>query len=137
MFQSWLYVSHSVGWESTAKERLAQLDVQCRQHNASVGVTGVLLFTGRYFAQLLEGPTPAVDHLRQKISKDLRHQEVTTLMTKTVAERSCEQWSFVTVFNQSTFIERIVAQTIEGDVRRDRTSSNKVLRLLVEYGRVD
>jgi hypothetical protein len=46
------------------------------ERNASLGVTGVLCFSGDHFAQLLEGEADALEQLMQSIRGDARHQVV-------------------------------------------------------------
>ena len=59
-----------------------------RVRNATAGITGVLLFTGLDFAQLIEGDPQAVRHLWQRIVADDRHRDPLAL----IDERSPERW---------------------------------------------
>lgn len=51
-----------------------------RQRNAALGVTGILLFDGVHFVQLLEGPEAAVTSLYDSIKRDDRHCNVVQLL---------------------------------------------------------
>ena len=42
--------------------------------NAELNVTGLLCFSGEHFAQILEGPAPAIASLMDAIRTDPRHQ---------------------------------------------------------------
>ena len=59
-----------------------------RVHNAPVGITGILLFTGQDFAELLEGPPTSVAHLWSRIRADERHCDLVTLFD----ERAQSPW---------------------------------------------
>lgn len=50
-----------------------------RARNPVLGVTGVLLFDGERFCQLLEGPTATLDPLLAQIERDARHRQVRVL----------------------------------------------------------
>ena len=44
------------------------------RRNAELGVTGLLCFSGEHFAQILEGPSAALETLMTAIRADSRHQ---------------------------------------------------------------
>lgn len=53
---------------------------KARVRNASLNVTGILLFDGSHFVQLLEGPPQAVEALFDTIQRDPRHGSVVRLL---------------------------------------------------------
>jgi len=61
-------------------------------HNKEVGVTGMLLYRGGNFLQVLEGPEQAVDARFKVIEQDARHHQVMILLKRPVTERQFEQW---------------------------------------------
>jgi hypothetical protein len=50
-----------------------------RTRNAAHGIGGCLLFDGRHFCQLIEGPQPAVAALWCRIGSDARHCDIALL----------------------------------------------------------
>lgn len=64
-----------------------------RRNNASVDVTGALMFNAGCFAQVLEGPRPAVEHTFERIQQDPRHGDVSVLSFGPVAGRAFDRWS--------------------------------------------
>ncbi|WP_280153096.1 BLUF domain-containing protein [Piscinibacter sp. XHJ-5] len=64
-----------------------------RAHNASAGITGVLIFTDGVFLQLLEGGRNAVSALYNKITRDARHHDVVLLSYDEVPERRFSGWA--------------------------------------------
>jgi hypothetical protein len=63
-----------------------------RANNAVYDVTGLLIyFGGRYF-QLLEGPREAVMRLVQRIRRDTRHGNLTILSAEPVEARAFPGW---------------------------------------------
>lgn len=65
---------------------------QSRRHNGRSDITGVLLFTGGCFAQLIEGPAPALQALMARIEADPRHGQVRRLLDRDVDERHFAGW---------------------------------------------
>jgi hypothetical protein len=64
-----------------------------RRNNPRLDVTGCLLFSGRCFAQVLEGDEKVVQQLASRISSDPRHAELRFLFETRRAEREYGDWS--------------------------------------------
>ncbi len=62
-------------------------------HNPSVGVTGVLCFSGEVFLQVLEGGRSQVSALYNRIACDPRHHDVVLLSFDEIAERRFAGWA--------------------------------------------
>jgi hypothetical protein len=83
---------------STASEELGAadldriLDVSAR-NNSEKGITGLLLYAGGSFMQVLEGDETAVDTIFRQILQDPRHRDITVLDRAPIAERSFARWS--------------------------------------------
>ena len=63
-----------------------------RQNNERSGITGMLLYRDGNFLQVLEGPSPAVDELIDKIKRDTRHHGVILMSRRGVQERQFAEW---------------------------------------------
>jgi hypothetical protein len=63
-----------------------------RQRNERLGITGMLLYRGGNFLQVLEGPAAAVDQLIDKIKKDPRHRGVILMSRKAIEDRQFGDW---------------------------------------------
>jgi hypothetical protein len=61
-------------------------------HNRAVGITGLLLFNGLNFLQVLEGPAAAVEALFGRIVEDPRHSGVALLKREPIEAPSYPQW---------------------------------------------
>jgi hypothetical protein len=77
-----LYVSRStIPADSPALERdISQILSVSYMNNEKVGITGLLLFSGGFFCQLVEGPEAAVDDTFSRVENDSRHSEIKVLM---------------------------------------------------------
>jgi len=78
--------------EFTPSELTNMLDVS-RRHNATVGVTGMLLYAQYSFFQVLEGEQEQVDRLMQLIRQDQRHKSIAIIIREPIAQRSFGDWS--------------------------------------------
>jgi hypothetical protein len=93
--QNWLYVSEAVMPKENAAAEVAEIVQVSRRRNASLGVTGGLLYTGKRFSQLIEGSGDAVAELRRTIEADSRHRKVTTLCYGGSTKQLFRGWSLV------------------------------------------
>lgn len=64
-----------------------------RANNARAGVTGMLLYRGGNFMQVIEGERDAVEELYRRIEADPRHHTTTVLLRETIPERRFSGWS--------------------------------------------
>jgi hypothetical protein len=68
-----------------------------QKNNAAVGVTGALMFTDGYFAQVLEGRRQDVERTFERIQLDERHGEVQLLSFEPAPARMFSGWSMAFV----------------------------------------
>jgi Sensors of blue-light using FAD len=85
-------------YSSAASADFSAADLQSvlrasRQHNLSVGVTGMLLFEGTSFLQILEGESSNLDSLYERICSDRRHTNHVLLLREPIDNRSFGTWT--------------------------------------------
>jgi len=78
MLSTIIYRSHIS--DEVPLKTLAKLAVEANKVNESHNVTGILLFNGTHFFQLLEGPEDAVLAIYEGICRDPRHHNLVELM---------------------------------------------------------
>ena len=61
--------------------------------NALIGITGLLMFDGEYFLQILEGPVGSISTLFELIKVDKRHVNVVKIMNEAIPRRRFDSWS--------------------------------------------
>jgi Sensors of blue-light using FAD len=88
---SLVYVSSATNPFSDAQ--LRGLLEQSRVANQARDITGVLLYKGGNFMQLLDGEESAVRNLYRKISLDTRHQGSMILLAANESQRLSSDWS--------------------------------------------
>ncbi|WP_024297313.1 phosphate-starvation-inducible PsiE family protein [Methylomicrobium lacus] len=64
-----------------------------RLNNACLGVSGMLLYTGEAFIQVLEGEEKVVDDLVADIKKDPRHKDFRIIERKKINTREYAEWT--------------------------------------------
>ena len=74
-------------------DELHQLALQAQQRNAEKELSGLLLYSGEYFLQILEGEYTILNSLFQKISMDDRHNAIQVLLGAPAKERMFPNWS--------------------------------------------
>jgi len=89
MLSQYLYISTAPNLSREDVESI--LDASAR-NNPERGITGLLLYNGRNFLQLLEGEESALVALMVRIGNDPRHTGVSILERKAVETRACPNW---------------------------------------------
>ena len=97
MIFRWFYISTSRLAEDESDELVADIVRDSIPRNRKLQVTGALLFTGRHFAQYLEGPATSVDTLQRIILDDLRHEDIRTIAEGAYPCRRFVTWSLAYV----------------------------------------
>jgi hypothetical protein len=91
MLYSLIYVSSAVRAFTAA--HLRELLVVCEKNNRRDQVSGMLLYKGGNFMQVLEGPESSVRDTHRRIRADVRHDGLITLMEGPQALRQFPAWS--------------------------------------------
>jgi hypothetical protein len=74
------------------EEEILEILHVARLNNEKLDITGMLLYRGGNFLQVLEGPSGAVDTVLQKIKRDPRHQGIILMSRKKIEERLFGDW---------------------------------------------
>jgi Sensors of blue-light using FAD len=135
MAYSLLYVSKTLLQLPQAEAQVAEIVALSRSRNARLGVTGALVATSTYFAQLLEGPPKAVAELMESIDADARHMRVRIIRTAE-EDRRFPDWSMVYT-GYAGFVDRHIAPFFShlppGDAAHLAT---RLVALMEEYARL-
>ena len=129
-----LYVSTASILEDRREAALERIVEQATSANTRAGLTGALMFSGNRFAQMLEGPSNALDALMERIAADPRHCEVTILFHGAVAK--CQFKSFSLVYSgSSVFVSRSISLPLARAKRGAPPELENLIRLMVEFSR--
>ena len=85
-----IYISTASGLSAAEIERLVE---SAQRNNTEREITGFLLYNGRNFLQLIEGPKASLMSLMATLARDPRHSGMLTLIDEPIEERSCPHWT--------------------------------------------
>jgi hypothetical protein len=74
-------------------------------NNKKLNLTGILLFDGQYFFQVLEGDQGDVNSLLKTIKKDERHKDIQTISSRPIAARLFPKWSMELIDPSNDFFQ--------------------------------
>jgi len=116
--QQLFYISRSLA----RPDELDGLLRLARELNERRDVTGVLLYTGGHFAQLLEGPAAALAETMAAIRRDRRHEAIHELLAEPIAQRRCGDWSmaFVSTPGADDLIQHLLTGPLVAPERAQR-----------------
>ncbi len=72
---------------------LADIHQVARHLNALDGITGLLVFDGRRFLQIVEGGEEAIDNLVERLRRDARHSAIEIRDERFVEARAFPDWA--------------------------------------------
>ncbi|MCK1367323.1 BLUF domain-containing protein [Bradyrhizobium sp. 62] len=124
MFATWLYVSSS-SLGQNADAEIANIRSIAEARNHELGLTGVLLFSGRHFAQFLEGAEANLDIMKGSIGSDDRHTGLVTLQADPVEKRRYGRWALA--YSGATHIDGVLADALR------KNDGGKLLRYMDEF----
>lgn len=89
----WQYIYVSIAKRTFGKEDINELLRKSRRNNERRNITGILLYHGNSFFQVLEGREEQLEALYKTICVDPRHDHVTRLMVDEIPHRVFGHWS--------------------------------------------
>lgn len=133
---TWVYVSEASFQGASADAAVDEIANFSRRRNQHLNVTGALLFTGRRFAQWLEGPEKSIADLRQSISRDTSHRLITTICFQHDRPRLFQGWSLA-YSGPSRYIARLLDGVELGTDGSMAAVSDDLMRLFAEFAQVE
>lgn len=125
MLVSLLYVSASTLPAEGRERAIDEIVTISNARNAPLAVTGALISTPAHFAQILEGPEPAVDELMASILADSRHRAVDVIETGPLVQRWFPDWSLAHSGDSAT-LGAYIAPILTGDLNARERSEHAV-----------
>lgn len=87
-----LLVYRSRSTHQLKKEKVVAMSKHFALRNRERNITGMLVFDGEYFMQVLEGPRQKISALYELIQSDPRHEEVVTVLDEPIYRRTFDDW---------------------------------------------
>ena len=100
----------SLTYTSLARLDLTARDIEAihrtaRDVNSIEGITGLLIFNGTHFLQIVEGSPLAIDDLVERLRRDPRHSGIEIRDQRSIDERSFPDWSMELVRVSAGYFE--------------------------------
>ena len=100
----------SVTYTSLARLDLQTSDLEdihrtAREANVLEGITGLLVFNGTHFLQIIEGSETAIEELVERLRKDPRHTGFEVRDKRKVEARSFPDWSMELVRVNASYFQ--------------------------------
>jgi EAL domain-containing protein (putative c-di-GMP-specific phosphodiesterase class I) len=95
--QLYQLIYKSIACDDLNDDELESLCQTSIANNAAHEITGVLLFDGLNFLQVLEGRFTPLTQLMSIIEQDSRHQKIVTLIKEPIAKREFANWSMTLI----------------------------------------
>lgn len=131
MLSMLIYVSRVKMTGMDAEAEVARIAARSAERNVAAGVTGALIFTESYFAQLLEGRLWRLDQLFSRLSVDHRHSEIRVLRREPISTRRFSDWSMAYA-GRASYCNRFVARYFDDFESRAPERDALALRELMQ-----
>ena len=121
MLSQYLYISTA---PPLGREAVDAILATSARNNPARGITGLLLFNGRNFLQLLEGDESEIATLMERINADARHSGVSVLDRRGIDARTCPDWAMKRVLiaesiaSRREMLERDLPEGLDPEVRK-------------------
>jgi hypothetical protein len=89
-------------------------------HNPGHGITGVLLFDGAFFLQVIEGTLASVEDLYEAIARDLRHEAIELIDFLPTETRDYADFSMAYLEvseNRFPALQHVMSRAVQGSVQ--------------------
>jgi len=106
-----LYISESRIEQANVELSVADIVASAQIRNLKLGLTGALLFTGVYFAQILEGPPNSIAQLMGSLRDDVRHKKIVIIDQSPIQARRFGDWKMA-YHGPSQFVSRHVVRLL-------------------------
>lgn len=125
-----IYVSSAA--DTLTADDLQAIVATAQRNNAAREITGVLLFNGLNFLQVLEGPRRQVEQLYTQITMDRRHVSVGKVLDEAMEERLFSKWPMAHRLEKTKHLPGAVASADLSDVL-DREMPANVKRVINNF----
>lgn len=101
-----------------------QILASSQRNNPTRGLTGLLLWNGRNFLQLLEGPRAELLSLLSRLAQDPRHAGIARLEDLAIEAPDCPEWAMERIYlaadvdERRSHLEARLPATLDAGVRR-------------------
>lgn len=133
MIVSLTYVSESVPEGPVLASEIQAIIEVSRQRNMALDVTGALIATPKYFAQILEGRRASIDELMRSILRDPRHRNLIVVDVAEIEHRRFRHWTMA-YCGYASYVNRQI-QPLIANPEDAGTALRKLTDLMLEFAK--
>jgi hypothetical protein len=121
LLRSLIYTS--VASAGLSDEAVVDIHNSARAFNGLDGISGLLVFNGERFLQIIEGSEDAIEDLLRRLRADPRHTEVTVVEDRPIEKRSFSGWQMALArvsrgpFEPRDDIDKLLPETVSAEIR--------------------
>lgn len=132
-----LFVSRSLLGRAEQPCEFDAIVATTMRNNGWLKLSGALVSSGDWFAQLIEGPEESVDLMVDRIAADPRHTGMRVVCRTRRHERRLPAWR-VAYSGQSRFVESAIESVVEAiaDPAEHQARVSRLLAIVTGLGRV-
>ncbi|WP_121667664.1 BLUF domain-containing protein [Mesonia aquimarina] len=116
-----------------AKEEVENLLVKSQLKNNDAGITGLLLYSGGNFLQIIEGSENLIDQLYKKIRLDRRHFNLIQIFERTASKDSYKKYESDFISENMNFNSHKIQHYIEHLQMLDSETRQAVKNILASF----
>ena len=120
------------GDKAVVAQELQTILTKSRTNNQKAGITGALIYSAGSFAQVLEGPLPAIERTFEVIQRDSRHSDVTVVQIGPIEKRKFGEWAMAFSGNNSAESKPEVGAAFEAIFSNSPGGAEQILTILQE-----
>lgn len=118
--------------------QLRNISQSAQSNNSHLDISGMLLFSGDHFLQVLEGPSERLELLFHKIKQDDRHTDIEVILRSPIEKRLFGSWAMgVLDISQSKQLDRekfrIMCEQVESNPGVASRAALQVLKLFRKH----
>lgn len=131
-----IYISRPV--KNFEPDELLQLAIESQRNNKPKAITGLLLYSGRFFLQVLEGDFDELNTLYARIEADDRHRDLEVLIGAPASRRLFPDWAMgVLDITKSNRVDPELLRQICDRAEGDPNAAAQAAIVLLEIFRYD
>jgi hypothetical protein len=121
VLSQYLYISTA---PTLSRNEVEAILATSARNNPARGITGLLLYNGRNFLQLIEGEEEELVALMLKITEDPRHSGISLLDRRSIEQRTCPDWAMKRVMiaesidSRREMLDAELPEGLAADVRK-------------------
>lgn len=124
-----LLVYRSRSTNQLKKDKVVAMSKHFADRNRHRDITGMLVFDGEFFMQVLEGPRQRVSALYELIQTDPRHDEVVTVLEEPIYRRTFDDWGLGFIVINDEGGKQIISSDLEFDDQLHRLGLDNLERV--------